>query len=86
MLRAIVALSWTMVAVGLIVGIPLGMAAGRLAWRVVADGIGVRASATMSLAAVITVRGGGLVRRGSPVLPAGVAAGPPASGGSPRVE
>ncbi|MET0903739.1 MAG: ABC transporter permease [Acidimicrobiales bacterium] len=54
-LRAIVALSWTMVAVGLTVGIPLGMAAGRLAWRVVADGIGVRASATLSLTAVIAV-------------------------------
>ena len=48
--------SMTLVAGGLLVGIPIGIAVGRIAWKVVADGIGVRADATAAagvLAAVI---------------------------------
>ena len=54
-LRTIAAQSWTMVAVGLVVGIPLGVAAGRVAWSVVADGIGVAASAPTSAGALVVI-------------------------------
>jgi ABC-type antimicrobial peptide transport system permease subunit len=51
-LQTITAQSWTLIAIGLVAGVPLGVAIGRLAWKVVADGIGVHADAGTSLGAI----------------------------------
>ena len=50
--RTLTAQSWTLVILGLAVGIPLGVAVGRVAWGVVADGIGVRAQTATSVGAL----------------------------------
>ena len=54
-LRTIAAQSWTLIVIGLVVGIPFGIAIGRLTWRYVADGMGVRAAAGTSLGAITAV-------------------------------
>ena len=54
-LRALTTQSWTLVAIGLVLGIPLGIAVGRVAWQVVADQIGVRASAPTSPLVLLVV-------------------------------
>jgi ABC-type lipoprotein release transport system permease subunit len=53
--RTLTAQSWTLAALGLVVGIPLGIAIGRVAWGVVAEGIGVRPDASTSLGVVAAV-------------------------------
>jgi predicted lysophospholipase L1 biosynthesis ABC-type transport system permease subunit len=54
-IRTLTAQSWTLVVLGLVVGIPLGVAMGRVAWGVVADGIGVRADAPTSFGSLAEV-------------------------------
>jgi ABC-type lipoprotein release transport system permease subunit len=54
-LRALTAQSWTLVAIGLALGIPLGIALGRVSWQLVADQIGVRASAPTSPLVLVLV-------------------------------
>ena len=44
-----------MVGVGLVAGVPLGVAIGRTAWSVVAEGIGVRHSASLSVATLAAI-------------------------------
>lgn len=45
--RTIAAQSVTLVAAGLVIGVPLGIAVGRVSWRLVAEGIGVSAAPTI---------------------------------------
>jgi ABC-type antimicrobial peptide transport system permease subunit len=52
--------SSTLVAVGLLVGVPLGVALGRSAWSLVADGLGVAPSPTVPAVALGAVIVGGL--------------------------
>jgi predicted lysophospholipase L1 biosynthesis ABC-type transport system permease subunit len=47
--------------VGLLVGVPLGLVAGRAVWRLVAEGLGVAPSATFPVPAVLAVGAGGIV-------------------------
>ena len=54
-LGALTAQSWTLVSIGLLFGIPVGVALGRVSWQLVADGIGVRAEASTSVAALTLV-------------------------------
>ena len=61
--------------VGLAVGVPLGLGAGRIAWRLVADGLGVSTSATVPILGVIaTVIGGIALANLTAALPARAAA------------
>ena len=54
-MRTLTAQSWTLVAIGLLFGIPLGVALGRVAWGVVAEGVGVRPEASTSLTVLAVV-------------------------------
>ena len=54
-LRALTAQSWTLVAIGLALGIPLGIALGRVSWQLVAEQIGVRATADTSPLTLLVV-------------------------------
>jgi ABC-type lipoprotein release transport system permease subunit len=54
-LRALATQSWTLVVFGLIVGIPLGIALGRVSWQLVADQIGVAPSAATSPLVLLSV-------------------------------
>jgi ABC-type lipoprotein release transport system permease subunit len=54
-LGTLAAQSWTLAVIGVVVGIPLGVAIGRVAWTVVADGIGVRAATSTSWAMIVVV-------------------------------
>ena len=65
-LHTLTAQSWTLVIIGLVAGIPLGVATGRVAWGVVADGIGVRPDAgtslgTLTLVVVVSCLAGALL-------------------------
>ena len=73
-LRAITTQSWTLVAIGLVLGIPLGIAAGRVAWQLVAEQIGVRASATTSPLELLIVALVACLAGAALALPAGVVA------------
>ena len=53
--------SSTLVAVGLVVGVPLGVALGRTVWSLVADGLGVAPSPMVPVAAMAVVVVGALV-------------------------
>ena len=53
--QALGAQSMTLVAGGLLVGVPIGLAVGRTAWKVVADGIGVRPEANPAVGALLAV-------------------------------
>ena len=56
--RASVALQASILGgIGLVFGIPLGIVAGRAAWRIVADGLGVSAPATLTVPALWLVAG-----------------------------
>ncbi|MFL6204821.1 MAG: ABC transporter permease [Acidimicrobiales bacterium] len=59
--RALGAQSMTLIGGGLLLGIPIGIAIGRTAWKVVADGIGVRPEATAALGMLLAVIACGLV-------------------------
>jgi ABC-type lipoprotein release transport system permease subunit len=54
-LRTLAAQSWTLVALGLVLGIPLGVAFGRVSWQMVAEQIGVRASAPTSTLVLVMI-------------------------------
>ena len=73
-LRALTTQSWTLVAIGLAFGIPLGIALGRMAWQVVADadrraGIRAHLSARAAGGHAARVRVGGAPRRCRPASP-----------------
>jgi ABC-type lipoprotein release transport system permease subunit len=72
--RALAAQSWTLVAIGLVFGIPLGIAVGRVAWQLVAEQLGVRASATTSPLVLLIVALVACLTGAALALPAGVAA------------
>jgi hypothetical protein len=72
------ALSWqasTIAAVGLLVGLPLGVAAGRWVWVLVADGVGVATDPRIPIAACGLVLTGALFVANVVGLPLGVGAG-----------
>ena len=73
-LRALTTQSWTLVAIGLAFGIPLGIALGRVAWQVVAEQIGVRASAPTSPLVLLAVTLLACVSAALLSVPPGVAA------------
>ena len=50
-----------MVVIGLLVGLPLGIAGGRWAWRVVANQLGVRAEPVVPVLVVVLVGAGALL-------------------------
>ena len=58
--RAVDAQSITLVTAGLLIGIPVGVAIGRVAWQVVADGIGVAAEGANAGPILIAVTAGAL--------------------------
>jgi ABC-type lipoprotein release transport system permease subunit len=61
--------------VGLAVGVPLGVLAGRYVWRLVADGLGVVAVATVPVLGIVaTVVGGIALANATAALPARTAA------------
>lgn len=51
----------TLAVVGLVVGIPAGLIVGSVAWRLVANGLGVSATATVPVLAVLATAGGALL-------------------------
>lgn len=53
--------SATLVVVGLLLGVPLGMVAGRTAWSLVADGLGVATSPTVPVGVLLVLLPGALV-------------------------
>jgi ABC-type antimicrobial peptide transport system permease subunit len=73
-LRALTAQSWTLVAIGLAVGIPLGIALGRVCWQLVAEEIGVRATATTSPLMLLAVTLIACLAAAALSVPPGVAA------------
>ena len=86
-LRALTTQSWTLVAIGLVFGIPLGIALGRVAWQLVAEQIGVRASAPHLAARAAGRRAGRMRRRRArSSVPPGVAAARQRSVDALRVE
>jgi hypothetical protein len=50
----------TIAAIGVLVGIPLGIATGRTVWRLFAGNLGVRADPTVDLWVVLVVGGGAI--------------------------
>ncbi|MET0903738.1 MAG: ABC transporter permease [Acidimicrobiales bacterium] len=85
-LRALTTQSWTLVAIGLAFGIPLGIALGRMAWQVVAEQIGVRASAPTSALVLLAVTLLACVSAALLSVPPGVAAARQRSVDALRVE
>jgi hypothetical protein len=58
------AVAWqasTLGVVGMVVGIPAGLVVGSVAWRLVADGLGVSTTATVPLLAVVATAAGALL-------------------------
>lgn len=59
--RTISAQSLTLMVIGLAAGVPLGLAIGRVSWRMVADGIGVSSQPTTPPVALVTLGAAALV-------------------------
>ncbi len=72
------AMAWdatTLAVVGLIVGIPSGLLVGRVAWRLVADGLGVAPVVTTpALGVLLTIPGAIVLVNAAALLPARAAA------------
>ncbi len=74
-LSSVAVQSATLITVGLVTGIPLGVALGRSAWSLVADGLGVASSPTIpALALVVLVPAALIAATGIAMLPALAAA------------
>lgn len=83
------AISWqatTLVAIGLVLGLPLGVAAGRTAWQVLARSLGVVDHPAPAAALVAAAAGGGILIVNLLALPAAVAAGRRATAAALRSE
>ena len=53
----------TLAAIGVVVGVPLGVVVGSLVWRAVADGLGIDASPSIPVFAVAATATGAVVLR-----------------------
>jgi len=60
-IRATIAQSFTLVLVGLAVGLPLGVVIGRVSWRLLAERIGVSDTPTVPLIALVALASGALL-------------------------